>query len=144
MADESKTNVNQEWRLASYPSGDVLTSHMKLVDVPMPEDVAEDGNVLIAVQYLSVDPYMRGVPTASVTCKRKERNTMCDFVCYRPDEAWDELHRWPGQTWFEWVWYHSRRASYSSATGPNDCSRRPSRISRRNCIASCSSFSADA
>ena len=99
MADESKTNVNQEWRLASYPSGDVLTSHMKLVDVPMPEDVAEDGNVLIAVQYLSVDPYMRGVPTASVTCKRKERNTMCDFVCYRPDEAWDELHRWCVLRW---------------------------------------------
>lgn len=66
MADESKTGAaaadvgNQAWHFASYPDPMVTTDNMKLVDVDMPTEVSEDGNVLLRTNFISVDPYMRG------------------------------------------------------------------------------------
>ena len=49
---------NRQWLLASRPRGPVEESNFRLVeaDVPAPRD----GEVLVRVHYLSLDPYMRG------------------------------------------------------------------------------------
>ncbi len=52
------TTRNRQWLLASRPRGHVEESNFRLVeaDVPAPRD----GEVLVRVHYLSLDPYMRG------------------------------------------------------------------------------------
>lgn len=60
MSDESKSAGNQEWQLASHPEADVTVDHMALVSVETPDEVSSDGNVIIKLNFLSVDPYMRG------------------------------------------------------------------------------------
>jgi NADPH-dependent curcumin reductase len=52
------TARNKQWLLASRPKGPVEESNFRLVeaDVPAPRD----GEVLVRVHWLSLDPYMRG------------------------------------------------------------------------------------
>lgn len=49
---------NKQWLLASRPKGEATAENFRLVenDIPAPKD----GEVLVRVQYLSLDPYMRG------------------------------------------------------------------------------------
>ena len=49
---------NKQWVLASRPAGPVVESNFTLVDAEVP--VLQDGQALIKVHYLSLDPYMRG------------------------------------------------------------------------------------
>ena len=73
MADESKTSAgddaasgaaadtgNQEWRLASYPKGEVTVDHLTLAAIDTPSGELDEGMVHLKLSYLSVDPYMRG------------------------------------------------------------------------------------
>ena len=50
--------INQQWLLASRPSGEPSASNFKLVETPVPE--LADGQVLVRHHYMSLDPYMRG------------------------------------------------------------------------------------
>ena len=49
---------NQQWRLASYPTGMPVQENWQLSHAPIPEP--GDQQVLARAVYLSVDPYMRG------------------------------------------------------------------------------------
>jgi NADPH-dependent curcumin reductase len=49
---------NRQWLLASRPRGAVDESIFRLVDAEVPQP--RDGEVLVRVHYLSLDPYMRG------------------------------------------------------------------------------------
>jgi NADPH-dependent curcumin reductase CurA len=49
---------NRQWILASRPAGQVEPSNFRLVDAAIP--APRDGEALIKVHYLSLDPYMRG------------------------------------------------------------------------------------
>ncbi len=49
---------NRQWLLARRPDGPVESSHFELVERPVP--APQDGQVLVRVHYLSLDPYMRG------------------------------------------------------------------------------------
>ncbi|KAJ9452592.1 putative NADP-dependent oxidoreductase YfmJ [Diplonema papillatum] len=52
---------NQEWRLAKYPEGMLKESDFQVADVVEPkEEDLQDGEVLVELEALSVDPYMRG------------------------------------------------------------------------------------
>ena len=51
-------NKNQRIVLASRPVGAPMAENFRLEEIPIPEP--EDGEVLLRVVYLSVDPYMRG------------------------------------------------------------------------------------
>lgn len=52
------TARNRQWMLASRPTGSVEEANFRLVDAAVP--VPQDGQALIKVHYLSLDPYMRG------------------------------------------------------------------------------------
>ena len=52
------TITNQQWLLASRPSGEPGPANFRLVSTPVPE--LADGQVLVRHHYLSLDPYMRG------------------------------------------------------------------------------------
>jgi NADPH-dependent curcumin reductase CurA len=49
---------NRQWLLAQRPSGAVSEANFRLVEKEMP--ALQDGEVLVKVHYLSLDPYMRG------------------------------------------------------------------------------------
>jgi len=49
---------NKQWQLASRPKGWVEEANFKLVETDVP--ALADGQVLVKVHYLSLDPYMRG------------------------------------------------------------------------------------
>ena len=49
---------NRQWLLAARPKGAVDESNFKLVEADVP--ILKDGQMLIRVHYLSLDPYMRG------------------------------------------------------------------------------------
>ena len=49
---------NKQWLLTSRPTGAVTESNFKLAETEMP--ALQDGQMLIKVHYLSLDPYMRG------------------------------------------------------------------------------------
>ena len=49
---------NRQWVLASRPAGRATESNFKLIDAPLP--ALADGQALVQVHYLSLDPYMRG------------------------------------------------------------------------------------
>ena len=50
--------TNQQWLLASRPTGEPSASNFKLVQTAVPE--LADGQVLVRHHYMSLDPYMRG------------------------------------------------------------------------------------
>ena len=50
--------MNQQIHLVSRPTGEALAENFKLVEAEVPE--LKDGQVLVRVHYLSLDPYMRG------------------------------------------------------------------------------------
>src|SRR5512135_782106 len=49
---------NRQWLLVRRPEGWVQESDFRLVQTDIPQ--LQDGQVLVRVQYLSLDPYMRG------------------------------------------------------------------------------------
>ena len=49
---------NTQWVLASRPKGQAQESNFRMVETDLPTLL--DGQVLIKVHYLSLDPYMRG------------------------------------------------------------------------------------
>jgi len=49
---------NKQWLLVSRPKGPVEESNFRLVEKEVP--ALQDGEVLVQVRYLSLDPYMRG------------------------------------------------------------------------------------
>lgn len=53
------TSLNLQVQMAAYPQGWVKPSDFSVVEAPMPKPA--DGEVLVRVLYLSLDPYMRGV-----------------------------------------------------------------------------------
>ncbi|MFM2486933.1 NADP-dependent oxidoreductase [Celerinatantimonas yamalensis] len=53
-----QATVNRQWLLASRPHGAPTRENFKLVEQPLP-DVAQ-GQLLLRIVYLSLDPYMRG------------------------------------------------------------------------------------
>ncbi len=50
--------VNHQFRLAARPTGMVGREHFDYVEEPLPE--LEDGQVLVKIDYISLDPAMRG------------------------------------------------------------------------------------
>jgi NADPH-dependent curcumin reductase len=52
-------SINQQIHLVSRPQGEPSTENFRLVEAPLPQDLA-DGQVLVRHHYLSLDPYMRG------------------------------------------------------------------------------------
>ncbi|MFB6301003.1 MAG: NADP-dependent oxidoreductase [Halobacteriales archaeon] len=52
------STTNQQWRLASRPTGEPTADDFELVEVPVPDP--GPGEVLVRTRYFSVDPYMRG------------------------------------------------------------------------------------
>ncbi len=50
--------INKQWHLVSRPAGEPALDNFKLVEAPVPE--LQDGQVLVRLHYMSVDPYMRG------------------------------------------------------------------------------------
>ena len=53
--------VNQQWLLASRPTGEPSADNFKLVESAVPElDALADDQVLVRHHYMSLDPYMRG------------------------------------------------------------------------------------
>jgi NADPH-dependent curcumin reductase len=50
--------TNMQVLLAARPKGAVQETDFKIVETPLPE--IKDGEILVQVQYLSLDPYMRG------------------------------------------------------------------------------------
>ena len=50
--------INQQWLLASRPTGEPSADNFKLVQTAVPE--LDDGQVLVRHHYMSLDPYMRG------------------------------------------------------------------------------------
>lgn len=55
--------INRQWTLARRPSGFPKVEDFKLVETELP--VAQHGDLLIKLEYLSLDPYMRGRMNAS-------------------------------------------------------------------------------
>lgn len=51
-------HTNQQWLLASRPTGEPTEANFRFVEAPVP--ALADGQVLIRHHYLSLDPYMRG------------------------------------------------------------------------------------
>ncbi|HXF45834.1 MAG TPA: NADP-dependent oxidoreductase [Burkholderiaceae bacterium] len=52
------TLMNRQWRLAARPVGEPKRSDFEFVEEPVP--ALQDGQVLVQVQYISLDPAMRG------------------------------------------------------------------------------------
>ena len=53
--------VNQQWLLASRPTGEPSADNFKLVESAVPElDALAEDQVLVRHHYMSLDPYMRG------------------------------------------------------------------------------------
>jgi len=52
------TTINKQWLLASRPQGEPTVANWRLVEAAVPE--LADGQVLVRIHYLSLDPYMRG------------------------------------------------------------------------------------
>ena len=53
--------INQQWLLASRPTGEPSVDNFKLVETAVPAlDALTEGQVLVRHHYLSLDPYMRG------------------------------------------------------------------------------------
>jgi NADPH-dependent curcumin reductase CurA len=50
--------MNRQWRLAARPVGEPKRSDFEFVEEPVP--ALQDGQVLVQVQYISLDPAMRG------------------------------------------------------------------------------------
>ncbi|MDE2094014.1 MAG: NADP-dependent oxidoreductase, partial [Burkholderiales bacterium] len=50
--------MNKQIHLVSRPTGEAVAENFKLVEAVVPE--LQDGQVLVRVHYLSLDPYMRG------------------------------------------------------------------------------------
>ena len=50
--------TNQQIHLVSRPTGEALAENFKLIEAEVPE--LKDGQVLVRIHYLSLDPYMRG------------------------------------------------------------------------------------
>jgi NADPH-dependent curcumin reductase CurA len=50
--------TNQQWHLASRPTGEAMASNFRLVEAPLAP--LADGQVLVRHHFLSLDPYMRG------------------------------------------------------------------------------------
>jgi len=50
--------INQQWHLASRPTGEPSASNFKLVEAPVAD--LQDGQVLVRNHFMSLDPYMRG------------------------------------------------------------------------------------
>ena len=53
-----KNNINKQWRLASRPEGLIKESDFKWHEEPLP--VPGDGEILVRIIYLSLDPANRG------------------------------------------------------------------------------------
>jgi len=66
---------NRQWVLASRPTGRADESNFKLIDAAVP--ALQDGQALVRVHYLSLDPYMRG--------------RMDDAKSYAPPQKLDEV-----------------------------------------------------
>ena len=75
MITSAMTARNRQWVLASRPDGRAEESNFRLIDAPVPG--IEDGQALIKVHYLSLDPYMRG--------------RMDDVKSYAPPQKLDEV-----------------------------------------------------
>lgn len=54
----SLPTFTRAWFLASRPSGQPSTSNFTLTELPLPQ--LQEGEILVANEFLSVDPYMRG------------------------------------------------------------------------------------
>ena len=52
------TSINRQILLASRPAGETTVDNFRLVETPLPAELAE-GQVLVRHHYLSLDPYMR-------------------------------------------------------------------------------------
>ncbi len=65
------TTVNRQIQLAERPFGIPKVSDFKLVEEAIPE--ACDGQFLVRIHYLSVDPYMRGLLTGAKTYMKPVR-----------------------------------------------------------------------
>ena len=53
--------INQQWLLASRPTGEPSVDNFKLVETAVPAlDALTEGQVLVRHHYMSLDPYMRG------------------------------------------------------------------------------------
>jgi len=59
-----KGSYNQQILLAARPVGEIQSGDLRIVDAPMP--VPEQGEVLVEVQYLAVEPAMKGWMEARV------------------------------------------------------------------------------
>ena len=51
-------SMSRQWRLAARPVGKIRKSDFELVEVPVPEPA--DGQFVVAVTHISLDPAMRG------------------------------------------------------------------------------------
>ena len=54
----SSNRSNRQWRLAARPVGNIRGSDFELVEAPIPEPA--DGEFVVAVTHISLDPAMRG------------------------------------------------------------------------------------
>src|ERR1700761_2825783 len=54
----ASTSISRQWRLAARPVGKIRDSDFELVEVPVPEP--GDGQFVVAVTHISLDPAMRG------------------------------------------------------------------------------------
>ena len=67
--------------LASRPKGAPTSSNFRLEEGPIP--VAEEGQVLLRTQYLSLDPYMRGQMNVATSYPIEIGSTMARRSCSR-------------------------------------------------------------
>ena len=58
MNSSARTGTSHHWELVSRPSGWPTPENFRLVEVELP--ALADGEVRVANEFLSVDPYMRG------------------------------------------------------------------------------------
>jgi NADPH-dependent curcumin reductase len=56
--DRPTMSTSRQWRLAARPVGRIRESDFELVEVPLPEPA--DGQFVVAVTHISIDPAMRG------------------------------------------------------------------------------------
>ena len=57
------TETNRRWILAERPKGEPDDNTLRLENAPVPQP--GDGQMLLRVEYLSLDPYMRGRMSAA-------------------------------------------------------------------------------
>src|SRR3712207_9538681 len=58
MQDRCMAATTREWHLAARPHGEPTPEDFRLVEVPVPEPA--EGQVVVRMVVMSVDPYMRG------------------------------------------------------------------------------------